>query len=677
MGRVPPDEVTVAVVEPRPPRSARVLLAPQSPPPLRPDAAATDPAFYRRWRDARDSWRLTVDPAPAPGPELTLLVVVGAEVASGAGVGGGASVAGGAVDAAPAPASPADVRRTLASVAVQTVGSWSLSLTIVGTPDAEMDAAIADVLGTAHTAHGHRTTRASHASRTARASARTAGRVRIRTMPTGTDVATALGAALEESGSPAVAIVEPGDELAPDAVAQLGAALVDADVAYADEDRVDPDGLASSPVLKPDWSPELLLTWSYVGRPVALRVAPLVAAGGIRPLPGGDWEHDLLLRVTERTSRVAHVAAVLCHRCGASSAAVVGRSTAPVGPAAVTAALTRRGEPATVLPGPLPSTWSVRRRSGGHNRRVTVSAIVPFRDSTTLLRACTDALGAGAKGAVDLELVLVDNGSTEPETATLLEGIRARLSRDIDVVVRRDDRPFNWAALNNAAAAGSRGDVLLFVNDDVQGGTSGWMELLVAHALRSDVGAVGARLVYPDGRLQHAGIVLGLAGATGHVLAGLEPDRPGYLGMAVLTRDVSAVTGACMATRREVFDQLGGFDETLGLDFNDVDYCLRARRRGLRVVLEAGAELVHHESPSRGTSGNEETAAAFCANWGAVIDDGDPFYNRHLSRLDFSAALDEPGPVIASALRDREPRTAANYASSSVGLPDLTARSAG
>ncbi len=676
MERVPPDEVTVAVEEPRPPRAARVLFAPQSPPPLRPDAGAADPASYRRWRDARESWRLTVDPAPTPGPELTLLVVVEAGVAGIANVGGGGG--GGDLDAVPTPASPTNVRRTLASVAAQTVDNWSLSLTIVGSPDAEMDAAIADALGTARTSRGPQTTRATRTSRTARASARTAGRVRIRTMPAGTDVASALGAALEESGSPAVAFVEPGDELAPDAVAQLAAALVDADVAYADEDRIGPDGLTSAPVLKPDWSPELLLAWCYVGRPVALRVAPLVAAGGIHPLPGGDWEHDVLLRVTERTSRVAHVTAVLCHRRTASSVAVPDGSAAHVGPAAVTAALSRRGEPATVLPGPLPSTWSVRRRSRERNRRTAVSAIVPFRDSTTLLRACADALETGAREPVDLELVLVDNGSTEPETATLLESLRTRLSADVDVVVRRDDRPFNWAALNNAAVAESRGDVLLFVNDDVQGGTPGWMGLLVAQALRDDVGAVGARLVYPDGRLQHAGIVLGLAGATGHVLAGLEPGRPGYLGMAVLTRDVSAVTGACMATRREVFEQLDGFDEMLGLDFNDVDYCLRARRRGLRVVLEAGAELVHHESPSRGTSGSEETAAAFCARWGAAIDDGDSFYNRHLSHLDFSAALDEPGPVIAGALQEKEPRTAAGtYASSSVDLSKLTARSAG
>lgn len=628
MGRVPPDEVTVP--GPRPKSATRVLFAPQAPRPLRPDAAA-DPPLYRRWRAARDSWRLTVDPPPVPGPELALLMVVDGT----------------------RPANPDDVRRSLASVSAQTVGGWSLSVTIIGTPDAAMDAAITGALPSgsrglsgAGRLAGLRGALGHGGAGATEGTPGTPGRLRVHTRPAGTDVATAHAAALEGSGSPAVAFIEPGDELAPDAVARLSAALVDADVAYADEDRFGPDGLASTPVLKPDWSPELLLSWSYIGRPVALRVAPVLAAGGIRPLPDGDWEHDLLLRVTERTARVAHVAAVLCHRP---------KETAlPVGPAAVTAALSRRGEAAEVLPGPLPATWSVRRRCRNRGARTTLSAIVPFRDSTTLLRACADSLHAGATGngeivdggargsgdrPVALELVLVDNGSTEPETATLLERLRMRLSPDVDVLVRRDDRPFNWAALNNAAAAESHGEVLLFLNDDIRGGTTEWMELLVAQALRPEVAAVGARLVYPDGRLQHAGVVLGLAGATGHVLAGLEPGRPGYLGMAALTRDVSAVTGACMATRREVFEQLGGFDETLGLDFNDVDYCLRARRRGLRVVLETGAELVHHESPSRGTSGSPEDQARFLARWEGVVVAGDPYLSPHLTRMDCSAAL--------------------------------------
>lgn len=589
---------TVRGSEPKvaPPRPAtRTLFAPQSPRPLRPDAAH-DPALYRRWSEYHRAVRLGLSATPEPGPEIELVVVV---------EGARAQL----------------LRTTLRSVAQQTSPLWHLSVTVVGTSDPELDAAVREELGAAGIFG--------------------AGRLAIRVQADGTDPPRAFAAALEESSCPALMCMDPGDELEPDAVAQLSAALLDADVAYADEDRVAPDGLACTPVLKPAWSPELLLSWAYIGRPVALRVAPLVAAGGILPVKG-DWEHDLLLRVTERTQRVAHVAAVLCHRHG--HAAGTSRDAADGAddpqPAAVVAALRRRGEAADVERGPLPATWTIRRRV---QRRPSVSAIVPFKDSTTLLRACVDSMLSTASD-VDLELVLVDNGSSEPETATLVD----RLAVHADVVVRRDAQPFNWAAINNGAAAASHGEVLLFVNDDVRALDVGWLGLLAAQALRPEIGAAGARLLYPDGHVQHAGVVLGLAGASGHVLAGLGSEHPGYLGMAVLSRDVTAVTGACMATRRQVFEQLGGFDEGLGLDFNDIDYCLRARSRGLRIVFEPGAELVHHESPSRGTSGSEETASAFLARWGAAVDDGDPFFNPNLSRVDFSAALDDPGPRVRS-----------------------------
>lgn len=565
-------------------RPARLLFAAQSPRPLGPDAAG-DPARYRRWLAARERRRRTAGPEPVPGPVIDLLVVVDGE-------------------------EPSLLARTFEALREQSSGLWHLSVSVVGEPAGGVE----ELLGEAMWALGPRST--------------------MSTQPAGTHPAEARAAALEETSSPACAFLDPGDVLVPDAVAQLSAALVEADVAYGDEDSFDLSGRAERPVFKPDWSPELLLSWCYVGRPVAMRVAPLVAAGGIRLLTSGDWEHDVILRVTERTERVAHVAEVLCHR-----RADLGTRPASLQPGAVVDALARRHEVARVGPGPVPRTWSVRRRVRG---RPLVSAIVPFRDSTTLLRACAASLLASPSDA-DVELLLVDNGSTEPETATLLDLLSAR----DEVTVVRDDRPFNWAVINNSAAAAARGDVLLFVNDDVEARRDGWLDLLVAHAQRPEVGAVGARLVYPDGTLQHAGIVVGMTGVSGHVLAGLAPGRHGYLAMSVLTRDVSAVTGACMATAHGTFDRLGGFDESLWLDFGDTDYCLRARRRGLRVVYEGGAELVHHESPTRGTSASDETAASFAARWRALLEAGDPFLNANLSRSDFSAGLDDPGPPVA------------------------------
>lgn len=558
--------------------TTRVLYAPQAPRPLRPDAAS-DLGAYRSWAAAREAVRLAA-PGPAlPGPELTVLLLVDRP-------------------------GPDALRRTLRSMAAQTTDRWHLSVSVVGSVAASTEAVLDDELATLPQ-----------------------GRATLRTVPSGAGAAAALAAALEESDRPACAFLDAGDALAPDALALLASALVGADVAYGDEDRLDSAGRPGDPRLKPDWSPTLFLSWRYTGRPVALRVAPLVAAGGIRPVDG-DWEHDLLLRITERTTRVAHVAEVLCHREDAPD------GEGPGTPGAVLAALGRAGVRAEVERGPVPGAWSVRRRL---QDRPLVSAIVPFRDSTTFLRACVDSVSA-TRGEVPLELVLVDNGSVDLETLTLVERLAARA----DVSVRSDPQPFNWAAINNAAAASARGDVLVFLNDDVEARRPGWLEALVAQAVRPEVGAAGARLLYPEGTVQHAGVVLGLCGVSGHVLAGLPAGRPGYLGMAVLARDVAAVTGACLATRRDVFERLEGFDESLGLDFNDIDYCLRARRRGLHVVYEPAAELVHHESPSRGTSGNVENAVAFVGRWHEDIVAGDPFLNRNLTRTDFSAALAGP-----------------------------------
>ena len=155
--------------------------------------------------------------------------------------------------------------------------------------------------------------------------------------------------------------------------------------------------------------------------------------------------------------------------------------------------------------------------------------------------------------------------------------------------------------------------------------------------------AVGARLLYPDGRLQHCGLVVGLTGAAGHVLGGLDGDEPGYLHMATVARECSAVTGACLATRRDVFDLLSGFDETLGVDLNDVDYCLRAATLGLRTIYEPAAELVHHESPSRGTAGGVGDVVQFLHRWKGYIAEGDRYFNPHLTRADPSCGLARPG----------------------------------
>jgi GT2 family glycosyltransferase len=255
-----------------------------------------------------------------------------------------------------------------------------------------------------------------------------------------------------------------------------------------------------------------------------------------------------------------------------------------------------------------------------------VSIIIPFRDEPAMLATCARTLRADP-GYANFELVLVDNDSALPETSALLAELRA----EPRVRVLEAPGPFNWAAINNAAARACDGDILLFLNNDIEARTPGWLNAMVGHAQRPEVGAVGARLLYADGTIQHAGVVVGLGGIAGHVLRGLPGDRPGYNSLAISTRDCSVVTGAAMMVRRELFLELGGFDETLAVAFNDVDFCFKLREHGYYIVFTPLAELIHHESKSRGHTDDFAENELMLARWGAALSAGDPYHNEHLS----------------------------------------------
>jgi GT2 family glycosyltransferase len=258
-----------------------------------------------------------------------------------------------------------------------------------------------------------------------------------------------------------------------------------------------------------------------------------------------------------------------------------------------------------------------------------VSIIVPFRDEPEMTASCYRSL-VSSPGYDSFELLLVDNASELPETEMLL----AELSQDPRVRVLRDPQPFNWVAINNAAAEKAEGEVLLFMNNDIEARSVGWLEAMLGHAQRDEVGAVGALLRYPDLTVQHAGIVVGMSFGAAHVLQGLPFGQPSYMLLAELTRNCSAVTGACMMTRRACFEKLGGFDAALPVAFNDVDYCLRLRKDGLLVVYTPLAELVHFESKSRGHADDVAETPVFRDRWRDEILGGDPYFNRNLTHFD-------------------------------------------
>ncbi len=457
-------------------------------------------------------------------------------------------------------------------------------------------------------------------------SVRVGRRIRVFAASLGSPLGEVVRRGLEAIRGRPVALIFPGDVWAPDAVALLGGAISPKGLVYADEDVVTVAGTYRAPRFKPDYSPDFLLSSAYIGRPLTLgsdltiHIPALVARDTLA------LEHECALAASDIADSVTHIPEVLCHRIERDSE----ESSASSSVEHLEAVLERRGDAAHVLPGLVPGTYQIQRSP----TRGTVSILIPFRDEPRLLRSCVDSLTATTP-AHDVEIVLIDNGSTDLEVLTLLEQLEQR----DDVRVISDPKPFNWARLNNEGARAAGGEVLLFLNNDIEARQEGWLSALVCHAQRRDVGAVGARLVYPNGRLQHCGVVVGLIGAAGHPLLGLAHSEAGYLNMATATRECSAVTGACLATRRDVFELLNGFDERLGVDLNDVDYCLRAGADGYRTVYEPAAELVHHESPSRGTAGGVKDIVNFIERWRDYIAAGDPYFNPHLTRANVSCAL--------------------------------------
>ncbi len=577
----------------------RTLFCPRDPPSLRPDVASNSVA-YEHWLTNEELSRTTT-PCAGSGTAPGIGVLIVAEQ----------------IDTS-------QIDTTLSSLDSQTTSAWHAVVAGSLTKAPESDHEVAEsryldhpkvsLVQLADLPHGGTQEQLTPVHKTA--------------------VPAILSAALTVCDLDAVTVLSPGDVLSKDAIQLLAGALSDSDLAYADEDAVDPAGRYVDPVLKPDWSPDLLMSTPYIGRPYVLWKSLLAASGGIASYSGADWEHDLLLRLSEHSSRITHLPVVLCHRPrSAAKRSPESRSSRSDSTNAPTLALKRRRESALVEPGPLPGSWNIKRKLSPDT---SIDIVIAFRDGAAFLRNCVDSI-VNTSNHLDIRLVLVDNATSDLETLSLME----KLERRANVTLIHDPSPFNWAELNNRAVQSTSGEVIVFLNNDIEARAPGWLDALGAQAMRAEIGAVGARLLYPSGRVQHAGVVVGMGGAAGHVLCGLPASLPGYLGMAVLTRNSTAVTGACLATRRSVFEELGGFDETLGLDLNDIDYCLRARACGYRVVYEPLAELVHYESPSRGTSGSVEDIANFVDRWEQLIRAGDPHLNSNLTRLDCSCALRE------------------------------------
>lgn len=447
------------------------------------------------------------------------------------------------------------------------------------------------------------------------------------------DAAGAARAALAQARGEWLLPLDAEGALAPQALAEFGLAALarpEALLIFADEDVRDAAGRRRDPWFKSALDPEALLAQDVIGRPAAWRVAALRELGGPRAgLCRAAWQ-DLALRLVEQAGPGAavHVPAVLFH----------GRAASPPGGSmeVVQAHLARTGrDGARAEPSPLAPAL-VRVRWPLPDLPPLVSVLIPTRDRAELLAPCVEGLRRRTAYA-PLEILVLDNGSERPETFALFDSWRD----DPRLRVLRMPGPFNYARLNNLGAEAARGEILLLLNNDTEVTEPGWLSEMVSLAVRPEVGAVGARLLYPDGTLQHGGMVLGVGwpeGVAGHVYLGAPRDHLGDRAMLGAARGVSAVTAACLAVRREAYRAVGGMDEAeLAVACNDIDLCLRLRAAGLRNLWTPFATLIHKESASRGRDLSSEKAARLArevavmrARWGAALDE-DPFWNPNLS----------------------------------------------
>jgi GT2 family glycosyltransferase len=434
--------------------------------------------------------------------------------------------------------------------------------------------------------------------------------------------------------------LDPGDELAERALHRAAKEILDfppTDLLFSDEDTIGEMSVRKNPWFKSDFNPALMLACNAFGRLGVYRCEVVQRLGGFRKEFAGAEEHDLILRymTMNGADRVRHIPEVLYHRREVSYST----ADSPVqlcawraGARAIEDHLTRNETPGDVERNHQ-TYYQVNFTTA--KKMPKVSIVMPSAVRLHLLKPCMDSL-LELTTYSDFEILLVVNESrfSNAEQASYLN----KLAQDSRTrVLSYPDRPYNFSAINNWAIQRAKGSMLCLLNDDVEIITKDWLERLVARLQLEQVGAVGAMLYYPNGTIQHAGVIIGLGGVAGHACLGEPRDAVGYFGRACLEQDVSCVTAACMAVRKEAFCEIGGLDEKLPLAYNDVDFCLRLRAAGWRIIWTPSVELTHHESASLGRHDEPPWAKQYWHDFGLVrqrwagVLQHDPFYNRNLS----------------------------------------------
>lgn len=522
------------------------------------------------------------------------------------------------------PSSPL-LNKAIQSVRDQTYTNWQLCITDDGSKQAELTAFLESL-------------------------SRQEPRIRFTATDSNRNISQASNAALALAEGEFVLFLDQDDEFAPYTLAHFARAIKlfpSAQLLYSDEDKIDSRGIHVQPYFKPDWNPELFNAYNYINHCVAIKRELVCNLNGFRVGFEGAQDWDLLKRVVASIAdeQVVHIPMILYHWRMASGSTAGGISQKPYVTGAQKNVLHehfKRNKIEAKIEQLDNTNWKITYPP--ETIDTLVSIIIPTRNQTKLLQNCVSSI-LDRPQKISYELVIVDNDSDEDAALDFLKRIQTEHER---VRVLSYPGKFNFSAINNFAAKLANGNVLMFLNNDVEVITSDWLELLLGYAQQENSGAVGCMLYYPDKYIQHAGIILGIGGVAANIYQGTYQGYPGQFLRAQLAQNLSAVTGACMMVPRDKFEKAGGFDSAhLSVAFNDVDLCLRLNEAGYRNIWTPYVEMYHHESVSRGFEDSPEKKARFVREvqymrdrWGMILDN-DPAYNPNLSlkKDDFSISL--------------------------------------
>ena len=462
-------------------------------------------------------------------------------------------------------------------------------------------------------------------------------RIRFQKLEKNMGIAGNTNAAIQMATGEYLALLDHDDLLEPDVLFETAKKIKEkrADIIYTDEDKISADGKEYfQPHFKPEFNLDLLRSNNYICHFFVVRRAIAEKAGGFREEFDGAQDYDFIFRCVENSKEIVRIPKILYHwRTHRQSTADNPASKLyafEAGKRAIEAHLKRAGEAAEVFHTKDYGFYRVKYQVEG---TPLVSIVIPNKDEISTLKKCLESVWE-ISTYKNIEILIVENNSEKQETFEYYKKIDGK--RNVRVLYWKE--AFNYSKINNFGISHAKGEYIICLNNDMEVIAPDWIEELLGHCQRAEVGIAGARLYYPDNTIQHAGVVIGMGGVAGSMFVGMDRRRTGYLHKAGIQQDLSAVTAACMMVKKNVFQEVHGFEEKLAVAFNDVDFCLKVREKGYLVVYDPYAELYHYESKTRGAEDTKEKVKRFQGEiqymkekWMTLLKKGDPYYNPNLS----------------------------------------------